>query len=343
MKEERFHTPLFMAVPQACLRYAMGITMKIINEKEGILDDVLQGIMFTQQGTYIRMENEFSYMLHRKDIKNQKVQVILNGGAGKGPLFEGFVGKGLADAMVIGEFDCAPNAYALYEIGKKIERGKGILFLANNYSGDYLNNDMAMELLSAEGIRSGLILASDDMFSAKGERKENRGGLSGIGMLTKIASEAAGNGLSLKELYRVTQEANCRMRSMAVCVSEETNKIQIGAGFSGEAPSIAEDFISADQLAETVIECGMEELKAYENSKIFFTVNRMREMTYVEGYVVLMSMKRALEKRGYAIGGAAAGCYYDAYDSNGCIVTVLAANAEIERYIKTVNGYDFTI
>ncbi|WP_440197648.1 hypothetical protein [Anaerocolumna jejuensis] len=28
MKEKRFHTPLFMAVPQTCLRYAMGARMR---------------------------------------------------------------------------------------------------------------------------------------------------------------------------------------------------------------------------------------------------------------------------------------------------------------------------
>lgn len=318
--------------------------MKIINEEEKILDDVLQGIMYSQQDTYVRMNNEFSYLLHKKDIEDNKVQIILSGGAGRGPLFEGFVGKGLADAMVIGDFNCAPNAYALYEIAKKIERKKGILFITNNYSGDYLNNDMAMELLSTEGINSKLILVSDDMFSAKGETKESRGGLSGIGMLTKIAAEAAGNGLSLEEVFEITQEANCRMRSLTVCINEETNQIEIGAGFSGEAPSIKAEFISANQLAEKAVECAMEELKEdYKNDKIYFTVNRMCKMTYVEGYVVLMSMKRALEKSGYTVGGAAVGSYYDVYDSNGCILTMLVASAEIERYIKTVKGYDFTI
>ncbi|WP_440188657.1 hypothetical protein [Anaerocolumna jejuensis] len=28
MKEKRFHTPLFMAVSQTCLRYAMGASVK---------------------------------------------------------------------------------------------------------------------------------------------------------------------------------------------------------------------------------------------------------------------------------------------------------------------------
>ncbi|MGN6711561.1 substrate-binding periplasmic protein [Anaerocolumna jejuensis] len=36
MKEKRFHTPLFMAVPQICLRYAMGASMKRVNLKKSI-------------------------------------------------------------------------------------------------------------------------------------------------------------------------------------------------------------------------------------------------------------------------------------------------------------------
>lgn len=317
--------------------------MKIINDKEKILDEVLQGILFAQKDTYIRVENEFSYILHRKDMEEGKVQIILSGGAGKGPLFEGFVGKDLADAMVIGEFDCAPNAYALYDTAKRIEKGKGVLFLTNNYSGDYLNNDMAMELLTNDGVPSKLILVSDDMFSAKGEGKESRGGLSGIGMLTKIASEAANQGLTLEEIYTIIQKANDRMRSITVCINEQTNQLEYGAGFSGEAPSIVEDFISADQLAERVVEFTLKELKKYESNQIYFMVNRMCRMSYVEGYVVLVAIKKALEASGCTVSGAAVGGYYDIYHSNGCIVTILAADAEMEQFIKTVKGYDFTI
>lgn len=317
--------------------------MKIINRKEHILDEVLQGILLAQQDTYIRLDNEFSYILHRKDIKDRKVQIVVSGGAGKGPLFEGFVGEGLADAMVIGEFDCAPNAYALYDTAKRIERGKGILFLTNNYAGDYLNNDMAMDLLFNDGIDAKLVLSSDDMFSAKGEAKENRGGLSGIGILTKIAAEAANQGHSLEKVYSITQKANDRMRSMAVCVNESTNKLEIGAGFSGEAPALIEDFVSADQLAKGCVKCALQEFEEYEKQRIYFMVNRMRKMTYAEGYIVLISMKKALEASGCIPLGASVGGYFDAYESNGCIITILAADEELESYLKPVKGYDFTI
>ncbi|WP_170866592.1 hypothetical protein [Anaerocolumna jejuensis] len=35
MKEKRFHIPLFMAVPQTCLRYAMGARVKENNILKG--------------------------------------------------------------------------------------------------------------------------------------------------------------------------------------------------------------------------------------------------------------------------------------------------------------------
>ncbi len=317
--------------------------MKIINNKEEVLGEVLEGIMFTQPDAYIRMINEFSYILYRKNMDDKKVKIIASGGAGRGPLFEGFAGEGLADAVVTGDFNCAPNAYALYDVARTIDRGRGILFLTNNYAGDYLNNDMAVELLSKEGISSGMVLVSDDIFSARGEPKDKRGGLSGIGILIKIASAAAEDGLSLEEVLRITQKANDRIRTAAVCMNDDLDLMEFGAGFSGEAPVITEKFQSADRLAESAIEKIMGELDSYQGGRIYLNVNRMRQMMYVEGYVVLMSLKRKLEKKGYSLIGASVGGYYDAYDANGCIISLLSADSELEKYIKPAKGYDFTI
>ena len=53
-------------------------------------------------------------------IRDEKVQVIVNGGGGRGPFFEGLVGEGMADAMVSGDFNCAPNAYMIIRRRKKL-------------------------------------------------------------------------------------------------------------------------------------------------------------------------------------------------------------------------------
>ena len=92
-----------------------------------------------------------SATLMKRTPTPERVAVIISGGGADGPLLPGFVGEGLADACVIGAPNTAPNAYALYEAGKALGKEKGLLLLYNNFAGDYLNNDMAAEMLGLEG------------------------------------------------------------------------------------------------------------------------------------------------------------------------------------------------
>ena len=168
-------------------------------------------------------------------------------------MWAGFARQGLADAAVHGEFNCAPNAYVLYEMAKTIDAGKGVLFLCNHFMGDYLNNDMALELLAHEGIRARACYISDDVCSCIGEEKESRGGLHGIAQVAKLASAAAGRGDSLEQVWRLAKKGNERLRSVTMKVEEE-GKLLVGPGFSGEPPVESVPFESADQLVSLAVD-----------------------------------------------------------------------------------------
>ena len=177
--------------------------LELLNARDRALDESMKGIFAAQPDEFVRLPGEYSYTLYRKRLKRDRVQIVISGGGGAGPLFPGFVADGLADAISHGDFGCAPNAYSLYEVGKAIHQGKGILYMTNNFAGDFLNNDMAQELLVTEGIPAKVAYASDDIFSAQGEPKEKRGGLSGIGLMMKAASGAADRGMGLDEVLAV--------------------------------------------------------------------------------------------------------------------------------------------
>lgn len=317
--------------------------LEFINKKENVLDECIRGIMAAQPGEFIRIENPYSYSFYRKAPEPKRVQIVISGGGGRGPMFPGFVGEGLADGVSHGDFDCAPTAYAIYETAKAVDAGRGVLLLTNHFTGDYLNNDMAKEFLENEGIRVMICYASDDLFSARGEPKEHRGGLSGIGLLIKIAACAARQGLPLEKVFRITEKANDRLRSVTVCLNPETGEMEFGNGFSGEQPYITHPFKSADDMAEKVLKYFYKELRDVMNGTIHLMVNRMYEMTYVEGCVVTESLRRRLAADGYPNCRCAVGSYFDAFDANGCIISILAADEELDTYLKPVHGYDFTI
>ncbi|WP_334104281.1 dihydroxyacetone kinase subunit DhaK [Muricomes intestini] len=314
-----------------------------INKNKQHLDEVIQGIMAARPEALRRIENEYSYVLTKKELFADKVQVIVNGGGGRGPFFEGVVGEGMADAMVSGDFNCAPNAYMLYQTAKEIEQNKGILFIANNFMGDYLNNDMAKELLEGDGIETKVCYASDDIYSSRGENKENRGGLSGIGFIMKVAAAASESGENLKEVHRVSEKVNERTRSLSLCYNVGKNAIEFGNGFSGEKPTEILPYEDVNRVAEKVVGVLMNELGRYRSGRIHIMVNRMLYTSYAEGYIMLGALKKKLEGRGIKTGICTAGNYFDAYDYNGFIISFMAADDEIENYTKRVNGFDFTV
>lgn len=318
--------------------------MKLINSVETALDEMIKGILLAQPQEFERIDNEYSYALIRKKRVADRVRIMVNGGGGWGPMFPGFVGEGLADAMVHGDFNCAPNAWLIYETAYRIHTGKGVFILANNYSGDYLNNDMARELLERKKVPVGVCYVSDDVCSAKGEEKEKRGGMSGILLLLKIASALAETGADVKTIERVTEKANACLRSIVICCNEEENVIEFGNGFSGEPPVCKETFVSADRTAARCMDLLMTELEEYKKDrKLHIVVNRMRKMSYLEGYVMLQSLVKELEMRRYSVESSSVGGYFDAFESNGCIVSVLACDEELEMLMRQVKGYDFTI
>jgi dihydroxyacetone kinase len=302
-----------------------------------------EAIMAAQPGAFKQIKTPSSYNLYRSEIPPNRVVVIVSGGGGTGPLFPGFAGPGLADAAIAGDFDTAPSAYTLYEMARTIHRGRGVLFLTNNYTGDFLNNDMAQELLRTEHIDSRVCYANEDILGVSGEPIENRGGMFGVGILVKVAAAAAAADLDLDEVYRITRKAADRMRCVTVRLNEETNCVEFGAGFSGEEPKIVSPYRGIEDMVIQVEEILMKELSAYAPKAVAIAVNRMQVLTFLEGLAIMNSLKKHFEKKGYEVSGCSAGGYFSAFFGPGCIITLSALDDELARYMPAVKGYDFTI
>ena len=143
-------------------------------------------------------------VLLRRTLRSDRVNVIVSCGGGCHPLSYGYLGEGMADACINGNQRCAPSAYDIYEAALKIGSSSGNLLIYNNYMGDYLNNDLAAELLSLEKIPCKLCPATDDCLSAPSDAPRiERGGLTGLLFLIRIAASCADAGLSLEETVRM--------------------------------------------------------------------------------------------------------------------------------------------
>ena len=222
-------------------------------------------------------------LLRRQPVLD-RVNIVISGGAASGPLFPGYVGEGLADAAVGGGPYAAPNAYLLYEVGKHLGRQKGVLLLYNNFAGDFLNNDMAEELLAMEGIAAASFAATDDIASAMGEARGKRSGRCGVALLIKIAAKCAQLGMGLAQIQAVLQKANARLGTLSMMADFDKNEIVYGNGFSGEPGFCTETHMDMGQTARKAMDLLVEDLKPQKAERLVLLVNRLRYTSYSDGY-----------------------------------------------------------
>ncbi len=265
--------------------------------------------------------------LVRADFDPSHVAVIISGGGGNGPLFPGYVGAGLADAAVIGAPFAAPNAYTIYETGLHLGREKGVLLLYNNFSGDYLNNDMAAELLRMDGIEVESVISTDDIASAVGEDKSARSGTSGIAYLIKLASACAKRGMALRDMAAFLKETQTRLGTLSIHVDFAKNEMAYGEGFSGEPAIRVENHMDMQRSAVEMCDMLLEDLKPEPNEKIFIMVNRLRYTSYADGYIFAQHVVDYISKK-YEIAQLRVANFSSIMDVYGFNVSLFCAGDE---------------
>ena len=269
------------------------------------------------------------------DVCPDRVNIIVSAGGGCHPLSYGYLGDGMADACVNGNRRCAPSAYDIYEAALKIGSSSGNLLIYNNYMGDYLNNDLAAELLSLEHIPCALCGATDDCLSAPpGAPRGERGGQTGLLYLIKIASACARAGSSLEEVSRIAHKANERMSTLAVTMDYERQLVHLGEGFSGEPPvSTHADCFSIDGIAELSFDTLCRDLKPAPSEKIYMMVSRMT-LTHPEDAYILASRIKQCAGPLHPVGRVDAGFYTNLYHAQGFLITFLCADRDLEQYLQ---------
>ena len=273
-----------------------------------------------------------SAVLTKREPTPDRVAVIISGGGSNGPFIPGFVGEGLADAAVVGPPYTAPSAYAIYEAGLALAREKGALLLYNNYMGDYLNNDLAAELLGLEGVRSEQVICHDDMGSAIGEPRENRGGRIGIAYMIRIAAEAARRGEPLEEVARLARKAADRMTTLCVTVEPDLDRVTYGKGFSDEPGFLVRERATVAGTAEVTIRLLVEDVQPKPGERVHLLVNRARMTSYSDSFVMAGLLHEALSGH-CPVAQMRVGGYMQVMDAYGYTVTLLCADEELSAYL----------
>ncbi|WP_042229002.1 dihydroxyacetone kinase subunit DhaK [Paenibacillus popilliae] len=320
---------------------------KLINAPNDVVEEMIAGFAAAHPQYVRQLPQHKRSIVTVRDTTEGKVGILIGGGSGHEPAFMGYVGDGMADGVAVGNIFASPPPDPILEATKAIDKGAGVVYIYGNYAGDVMNFDMAAELADLEyGIPVGTVIVTDDVASAPREGSENRRGIAGEFLVTKVAGAAAAQGYSLSEVVSVSNWANARTRSMGVGLTPcslpqtgqpsfelEADEMEIGLGHHGE-PGIEKGRLqTAERVAERLVHDIVADMPLEPGSRTAVLVNGLGSTTRMELYIVFLRVEQLLSERGIVIHRAYVGEYSTSLEMGGCSVTVMHLDDELEALI----------
>lgn len=321
----------------------MGIK-KILNEDvSNVVEESLTGYLTAYRKYYKKIEdyNAFYY----KGRRQNKVALVIGGGSGHEPLFTGYCGAGLADAVACGNVCASPNPELITEAAKAVDQGKGVLFVYGNYAGDNLNFDMAEEMCQAIGMKTAHVREWDDFASAPKDRITDRRGIAGDVYTIKIAGAACDAGLSLEEVVRITEKARDNTNTIGLATSPGTlpgnekptfeiadDEMEFGMGLHGEPGIERTKMMPCSDMVDRMYRELKQEMQLKAGDEVAVLVNGLGSTPLLELNLVYYELYKRMHKEGLKVYDAEIKTYCTCMEMGGFSITFLKMDEELKPY-----------
>lgn len=321
----------------------MGIK-KILNEDvSNVVEESLTGYLIAYRKYYKKIEdyNAFYYKGHRQN----KVALVIGGGSGHEPLFTGYCGAGLADAVACGNVCASPNPELITEVARAVDQGKGVLFVYGNYAGDNLNFDMAEEMCQAIGMKTAHVREWDDFASAPKDRITDRRGIAGDVYTIKIAGAACDAGLSLEEVVRITEKARDNTNTIGLATSPGTlpgndkptfeiadDEMEFGMGLHGEPGIERTKMMPCSDMVDRMYRELKQEMQLKAGDEVAVLVNGLGSTPLLELNLVYYELYKRMHKEGLKVYDAEIKTYCTCMEMGGFSITFLKMDEELKPY-----------
>ena len=319
---------------------------QLINVPDDVVEENLQGMVLSNKNKIKRIEGYNVVARIDAPVKG-KVAIVVGGGAGHDPLFTEYVGKGMADAAVVGQIFAAPPPDQVLAAIKAADSGKGVILLYNNYAGDVLNFDMAQDIARDEDILIDTVLINDEISSAPKDRKEERRGTTADHILIHLAGAASEHGMSHNDLQKFLNKAIVNSRSLGVSLSGctlpgagkptfalEEGKMEFGMGLHGEAGIKKVDLTTADETVVALLDYLIEDLPYLPGDEIIVVVNGYGSTTRMEMYIAARKIHLYLSSKGINIYNTEIGEFCTSMEMAGISITLIKIDSQIKRYYE---------
>ncbi|WP_158782370.1 dihydroxyacetone kinase subunit DhaK [Pantoea sp. BAV 3049] len=320
---------------------------KILNSPETYADQALEGMCLAHPHIYRQQGEDGRVIVRAQSANMAKVGLVSGGGSGHLPTFTGYVGEGLLDACAVGNVFAGPAVMDCIEAIRSADQGKGVLLLFGNYGGDKMNFAMASEMLSAEGIQTATVLATDDVGSASQVEKEKRRGVAGVIYAWKVAgAKAQQPDATLEDVTAIARRAVDNTVTIGAALSPctvpeagkptftlEENEMEIGMGIHGEPGIRRGPLLPADELAEEMLTTLLNDRGPDAGKRVSLMVNSLGATPLEELYILYRYLAPKLENKGFTIVLPRIGRYATSMEMAGVSLSLLTLDDELESLL----------
>lgn len=319
---------------------------KLLNNPNEAVEEMLDGIVRAHGKFLEPIGRSNRTLVARNGPRPGKVGLVIGGGAGHEPCFVGYVGKGLADAVAVGNIFSSPPPDPIVDCALAASKGEGVLFVYGNYAGDVMNFEMAAEIAEEKGIRIKTVLTTDDIASSPIDDKDGRRGVAGNFFVFKVAGAACDRGLSLDACETVTRKANARTYTIGVALEPGSlpqtgrhnfeigpDDMEIGVGIHGE-PGVSRDRIrQADEIVDGIMDRIFNEMKALPGDRVAVLINSFGATPLMELYVLYRRVAQRLDAKNIQIEANWIGHYCTSLDMVGASISIMHLDQELTELL----------
>jgi dihydroxyacetone kinase-like protein len=319
---------------------------KFINDPFDVVDEMLEGFLDVHKGYVRKLESVRTVVRKDAPVKG-KVGVVTGGGSGHKPAFIGFIGKGMLDAVAVGEIFTSPPPLSVFEAAKAVNGGRGVLLLLGNYSGDVMNFNLAAELCKEEGIPVEQVIATDDVGSGPKERASNRRGVVGEFFAWKLAGARAEAGGTLAECKALAEKVNRNTRTLGVAITPCTvpakgtptftlaeDEMEYAVGHHGEPGTAKIKMRSANEITEMMLDEVLKDLPFRPGDEVAVLINGLGGTPPLELFICYRRVKQILDQQGLKLHKPFVGEFFTALEMAGFSVTLMKLDEEMKKLLE---------
>lgn len=317
---------------------------KFINSSENITKELLEGLCMAFPDIIELGGTNRKLVINKKLKDARRVGIVSLGGTGHEPALSGVVGEGMLDIAVAGDIFAAPGPQDIVEAIRIADKGKGVLLIVLNHSGDMLAGKVALKKAQKENLNVRMVVTQEDIGTEPRSNADNRRGMVGCVPLYHIVGAAAKMGLELDEITRIAQRFADNMAALAVANKGATHpstgllisefgadEMEIGVGQHGEGGGGRMKMRTADETAEMMLKRLIEDLQMRSGEKAMLIVNGAGATTIMELCIVYRRCHQLLEEKGIQVVASYAGDMLTSQEQAGFQMLLARMDEEMKQ------------